>query len=137
GGRAAGLRRDGRHRCSDNTGGVQRGESLAVIGLGGVGCAAIAGATLAGATTIIGLDVDEQKLEAAKELGATHTLHTKGLSPQQVAEKVQELTGGFGADVVVDAVGIPQTYETAFYARDLAGRVVVVGVPHPDARLTD
>ena len=119
-----------------NTGGVQRGESLAVIGLGGVGCAAIAGATLAGATTIIGLDVDEQKLEAAKELGATHTLHTKGLSPQQVAEKVQELTGGFGADVVVDAVGIPQTYETAFYARDLAGRVVLVGVPHPDAELT-
>jgi S-(hydroxymethyl)mycothiol dehydrogenase len=101
-----------------------------------VGCAAIAGAKLAGATTIIGLDVDEKKLAAAEELGATHTVHTAGLSPQQVAEKVQELTGGFGADVVVDAVGIPQTYETAFYARDLAGRVVLVGVPRPGVEIT-
>src|SRR5699024_9263890 len=56
--------------------------------------------------------------------------------PEQVAEKVQELTGGFGADVVVDAVGIPQTYETAFYARDLAGRVVLVGVPRPGVEIT-
>ncbi|QCR53535.1 S-(hydroxymethyl)mycothiol dehydrogenase [Brachybacterium sp. SGAir0954] len=119
-----------------NTGQVQRGESVAVIGLGGVGCAAIAGAKLAGATTIIGLDVDEKKLAAASELGATHTLATQGLSPQEVAEKVQELTGGFGADVVIDAVGIPQTYETAFYARDLAGRVVLVGVPRPGVELT-
>src|SRR5699024_10650444 len=119
-----------------NTGAIQRGESVAVIGLGGVGVAAIAGAKLAGATTIIGLDIDEQKLAAASELGATHTAVTKDLSPQQVAEKVQELTGGFGADVVIDAVGIPQTYEAAFYARDLAGRVVLVGVPHPDAKLT-
>ncbi len=118
-----------------NTGEVQRGESVAVIGLGGVGCAAIAGAKLAGATTIIGLDLEEKKLEAARDLGATHTVCTKGLSPQEVAEKVQELTGGFGADVVVDAVGIPQTYETAFYARDLAGRVVLVGVPNPSAEL--
>ena len=118
-----------------NTGAIQHGESVAVIGLGGVGCAAVAGAELAGATTIIGIDVDEKKLAAAQELGATHTLMTEGLSPQQVAEQVQELTGGFGADVVIDAVGIPQTYETAFYARDLAGRVVLVGVPHPDAKL--
>ncbi|GAA4524089.1 S-(hydroxymethyl)mycothiol dehydrogenase [Brachybacterium paraconglomeratum] len=119
-----------------NTGAVQRGESLAVIGLGGVGCAALAGAELAGATTIIGLDVDEKKLAAAKDLGATHTVLTKGLSPEQIAEKVRELTGGFGADVVVDAVGIPQTYETAFYARDLAGRVVLVGVPRPGVEIT-
>ncbi|WP_158239487.1 MULTISPECIES: S-(hydroxymethyl)mycothiol dehydrogenase [unclassified Brachybacterium] len=119
-----------------NTGQIQRGESIAVIGLGGVGCAAIAGARMAGATTIIGLDLDEKKLAAAKELGATHTLSTKDLSPEQIAEKVRELTGGFGADVVVDAVGIPQTYETAFYARDLAGRVVLVGVPRPGVEVT-
>lgn len=119
-----------------NTGGIQRGESVAVIGLGGVGCAAIAGARIAGATTIIGLDLEGQKLEAAKELGATHTIDTKGLEPEQIAEKVRELTDGFGADVVIDAVGIPTTYETAFYARDLAGRVVLVGVPHPEAELT-
>lgn len=119
-----------------NTGAVQRGESVAVIGLGGVGCAAIAGAKLAGATTIIGLDVDGKKFAAAEELGATHTIDTKGLEPQQIAEKVQELTGGVGADVVIDAVGIPATYETAFYARDLAGRVVLVGVPRPGVELT-
>lgn len=119
-----------------NTGQIQRGESVAVIGLGGVGCAAIAGAKLAGATTIIGLDVDDKKLAAAEELGATHTINTKGLDPQQTAEKVQELTGGYGADVVIDAVGIPATYETAFYARDLAGRVVLVGVPRPDVEIT-
>ncbi|MDO5661709.1 MAG: S-(hydroxymethyl)mycothiol dehydrogenase [Brachybacterium sp.] len=119
-----------------NTGEVQRGESVAVIGCGGVGCAAIAGAALAGATTIIALDIDDQKLTAARELGATHTLNTKDLDRDQIVEKVQELTGGFGADVVIDAVGIPQTYETAFYARDLAGRVVLVGVPHPDAEIT-
>ena len=119
-----------------NTGAVQRGESVAVIGLGGVGSAAIAGAVLAGATTVIGLDISAEKLEAGRELGATHTIDTSELSRDEIVEKVQELTGGFGADVVIDAVGIPQTYETAFYARDLAGRVVLVGVPRPDMELT-
>ncbi|MCS6711108.1 S-(hydroxymethyl)mycothiol dehydrogenase [Brachybacterium sp. EF45031] len=119
-----------------NTAQVQRGESVAVIGLGGVGCAAIAGAKLAGATTIIGLDLEEAKLQAAEDLGATHTLSTKGLERDEIVAKVQELTDGFGADVVIDAVGLPATYETAFAARDLAGRVVLVGVPHPDAELT-
>ncbi|MCG7311333.1 S-(hydroxymethyl)mycothiol dehydrogenase [Brachybacterium sp. ACRRE] len=119
-----------------NTGDVQRGETVAVIGLGGVGSAAIAGAVLAGATTVIGLDIVEEKLQAASDLGATHTINTKDLDRDQIVERVQELTGGFGADVVIDAVGIPTTYETAFYARDLAGRVVLVGVPHPDAELT-
>lgn len=119
-----------------NTGAVQRGESVAVIGLGGVGSAAIAGAVLAGATTVIGLDIVEEKLQAAKDLGATHTINTAGLSRDEIVEKVQALTGGFGADVVIDAVGIPATYETAFYARDLAGRVVLVGVPRPGVELT-
>lgn len=119
-----------------NTGQVQRGESVAVIGLGGVGCAAVAGARLAGATTIIACDIDAQKLGAAEELGATHVLDTSGLDPEQVAEKIRELTGGFGADVVVDAVGIPQTYTAAFQARDLAGRLVLVGVPRPGVELT-
>ncbi|PWH05121.1 S-(hydroxymethyl)mycothiol dehydrogenase [Brachybacterium endophyticum] len=119
-----------------NTGEVRRGESVAVIGLGGVGSAAIAGAVLAGATTVIGLDIVEEKLQAGKDLGATHTINTKDLDRDQIVEKVQALTGGFGADVVIDAVGLPSTYETAFYARDLAGRVVLVGVPHPDAELS-
>ncbi|GAA1451187.1 S-(hydroxymethyl)mycothiol dehydrogenase [Nesterenkonia lacusekhoensis] len=114
-----------------NTGEVKRGESVAVIGAGGVGTAAIAGAKLAGATTIIAVDLDPRKLEKAEELGATHTVNSK---ETDAVEAIRELTGGFGADLVIDAVGIPATYKQAFYARDLAGRVVLVGVP--DASLT-
>jgi S-(hydroxymethyl)mycothiol dehydrogenase len=116
-----------------NTGEVTRGESIAVIGCGGVGDAAIAGAKVAGATTIIAVDMDPRKLEIAKGFGATHTVDA---STEDTVERVRELTGGFGADVVVDAVGLPQTYEQAFYARDLAGRVVLVGVPTPDKEVT-
>jgi S-(hydroxymethyl)mycothiol dehydrogenase len=115
-----------------NTGGVKRGDSVAVIGCGGVGVAAIAGAALAGATTIIAVDIDAKKLERAKELGATHTVDSSGTDP---VEQIRELTGGFGADVVIDAVGRPETYKQAFYARDLAGTVVLVGVPTPEMTL--
>lgn len=116
-----------------NTGGVGRGDSVAVIGCGGVGDAAIAGARLAGATTIIAIDRDAKKLEWATELGATHTIN--GSEVDDVVTAVQDLTDGNGADVVVDAVGRPETYETAFYARDLAGVVVLVGVPTPEMTL--
>lgn len=112
-----------------NTGGVRRGDSVAVIGCGGVGSAAVAGAALAGATTVIAVDLDERKLSAARGLGATHTVDA---GRQDVVEAVRELTGGHGADVVVDAVGRPETYRQAFYARDLAGTVVLVGVPTPE-----
>jgi S-(hydroxymethyl)mycothiol dehydrogenase len=115
-----------------NTGGVKRGDSVAVIGCGGVGVAAIAGAALAGATTIIAVDIDPQKLERAKELGATHTVDSSAGDP---VEEIRALTGGFGADVVIDAVGRPETYKQAFYARDLAGTVVLVGVPTPEVTL--
>ena len=115
-----------------NTGGVGRGDSVAVIGCGGVGNAAIAGARLAGATTIIGVDLDDRKLRWATELGATHVVNAAGGDP---VEAIRELTGGFGADVVIDAVGRPETYRQAFYARDLAGTVVLVGVPTPEMRL--
>ena len=116
-----------------NTGGVGRGDSVAVIGCGGVGNAAIAGAALAGATTIVAVDVDDRKLEVARSFGATHTVNGKD---EDVVERVRELTGGFGADVVIEAVGRPETYEQAFYARDLAGTVVLVGVPTPDQQVT-
>ncbi len=115
-----------------NTGGVTRGDSVAVIGCGGVGNAAVAGARLAGATEIIAVDLDDRKLEWAKGFGATHTVNA---GAQDVVEAVQELTGGFGADVVIEAVGRPETWKQAFYARDLAGTVVLVGVPTPDMRL--
>ena len=115
-----------------HTGGVTHGDSVAVIGCGGVGDAAIAGAHLAGATTIIGVDLDDRKLEWARRFGATHTVNARDTDP---VEAIRELTGGFGADVVIDAVGRPETYRQAFYARDLAGTVVLVGVPTPDMRL--
>lgn len=115
-----------------NTAEVKRGESVAVIGCGGVGTAAIAGAKLAGATTIIAVDIDDRKLQKAQELGATATVNSKKQDP---VEAIQGLTGGFGADVVIDAVGRPETYKQAFYARDLAGRVVLVGVPDPSFTL--
>ncbi|MCP3426227.1 S-(hydroxymethyl)mycothiol dehydrogenase [Rothia sp. AR01] len=111
-----------------NTGAVKRGESVAVIGCGGVGTAAIAGAALAGATTIIAVDIDDEKLETARGLGATDTVNSRGTD---AVEAIRELTGGFGADLVIDAVGIAATFEQAFRARDLAGRVVLVGVPEP------
>ncbi|MFB4318293.1 S-(hydroxymethyl)mycothiol dehydrogenase [Actinomadura sp. 21ATH] len=115
-----------------NTGNVGRGDSVAVIGCGGVGNAAVAGARLAGAAKIIAVDIDDRKLAWAKDLGATHTVNSSNLD---AVEAVRELTGGFGADVVIDAVGRPETYEQAFYARDLAGTVVLVGVPTPEMRL--
>ncbi|MGH3717931.1 MAG: S-(hydroxymethyl)mycothiol dehydrogenase [Pseudonocardiaceae bacterium] len=112
-----------------NTGGITRGDSVAVIGCGGVGDAAIAGARLAGATTIIGIDIDPGKLRIATDFGATHTVNAR---ESDVVEAVRTHTGGFGADVVIDAVGRPETWRQAFFARDLAGTVVLVGVPTPD-----
>jgi S-(hydroxymethyl)mycothiol dehydrogenase len=117
-----------------NTGGVTRGQSVAVIGCGGVGAAAVAGARLAGAGTIIGVDIDDRKLETASRMGATHTVNSTATDP---VAAIQELTGGFGADVVIDAVGRPETWRQAFYARDLAGTVVLVGVPTPDMKVPD
>ncbi|MFG1941965.1 S-(hydroxymethyl)mycothiol dehydrogenase [Nonomuraea sp. NPDC048826] len=115
-----------------NTGGVTRGDTVAVIGCGGVGDAAVLGASLAGAAKIIAVDVDDRKLEWARGFGATDTVNSRAGDP---VEAIRELTGGFGADVVIEAVGRPETYEQAFYARDLAGTVVLVGVPTPEMRI--
>ncbi|GGK19786.1 oxidoreductase [Pilimelia terevasa] len=116
-----------------HTGGVQRGDSVAVFGCGGVGDAAIAGAALVGATTIIGVDVDDRKLDWAREFGATHTVNSATTDP---VAAIRGLTGGHGVDVAIEAVGAPQVYEQAFYSRDLAGTVVLVGVPRPEMELT-
>ena len=115
-----------------NTGGVSRGDSVAVIGCGGVGNAEIAGAKLAGAHTIIGVDIDDRKLAWAKQFGATHTINSTQTDP---VEAIRALTGGNGVNVAIEAVGRPETYEQAFYARDHAGTVVLVGVPSPDMKI--
>jgi S-(hydroxymethyl)mycothiol dehydrogenase len=117
-----------------NTGNVSRGKSVAVIGCGGVGAAAIAGSALAGASTIIAVDIDDRKLEGARRLGATHTVNSTDDEP---VAAIQALTDGNGADVVIDAVGRPETWKQGFYARDLAGTVVLVGVPTPEMMLPD
>ncbi|MET3639353.1 S-(hydroxymethyl)mycothiol dehydrogenase [Prescottella equi] len=116
-----------------NTGNVTRGDSVAVIGCGGVGDAAVMGSRLAGANKIIAIDRDPKKLEWAVDLGATHTIDASKVD--DVVEAIQDLTDGFGTDVVIDAVGRPETWKQAFYARDLAGTVVLVGVPTPDMTL--
>ncbi len=115
-----------------NTGGVGPGDSVAVIGCGGVGDGAVLGAAAVGARRVIAVDKDPRKLEWAREFGATHTVNA---AETDTVEGIRAATGGVGADVVVEAVGSPNTYEQAFYARDLAGTVVLVGVPTPDMRL--
>jgi S-(hydroxymethyl)mycothiol dehydrogenase len=117
-----------------NTGNVGRGDTVAVIGCGGVGAAAVTGARLAGARTIIAVDIDDRKLEWAAGLGATDTVNSSQTDP---VEAITALTGGFGADVVIDAVGRPETWKQAFYARDLAGTLVLVGVPTPDMKVPE
>ena len=110
-----------------NTAPVRQGDTVAVIGCGGVGDAAIAGAVYAGARQVIAADLDDRKLQWARDFGATHVLHVG----TDVVRGLRELTGGFGPDVVIDAVGRPDTFRQAFDARDLAGTVVLVGVPNP------
>jgi S-(hydroxymethyl)mycothiol dehydrogenase len=111
---------------------VGPGDSVAVFGCGGVGCAAIAGARLAGAARIIAVDLDPGKLDLARQFGATDVVDA---SSQDVVAAVQGLTDGNGADVCIEAVGNPTVMEQAFYARDLAGTLVQVGVPTPDMRI--
>jgi S-(hydroxymethyl)mycothiol dehydrogenase len=94
-----------------------------------VGNAAIAGSRLAGASTIIAVDIDDRKLDWAKGFGATHTCNSATTDP---VEFIRDATGGFGADVCIEAVGNPAVYRQAFDARDLAGTVVLVGVPRPE-----
>ena len=115
-----------------NTAGASRGDSVAVFGCGGVGNAAIAGARLAGADKIIAIDVDDRKLELAKQFGATHTVNSKLQDP---VEFVREVTAGNGADICIEAIGRPEVYKQAFEARDLAGTLVLGGVPNPTMRL--
>jgi S-(hydroxymethyl)mycothiol dehydrogenase len=117
-----------------HTGNVGPGDSVAVFGCGGVGAGAIAGARLVGATTIIAVDIDDRKLEWARSLGATHVVNSSREDP---VEAVRAATNTFGADVAIEAVGRPEVLEQAFFARDLAGTVVQVGVPTPQMKFPD
>lgn len=117
-----------------HTGEISEGETIAVFGCGGVGMAAIAAARLRSATTIVAVDLDPRKLAMASAFGATHTVDAGAVD---AVEAVRKATGGFGADVCIEAVGNPTVLEQCFYARDLAGRVVQVGVPTPEMKMPD
>lgn len=112
--------------------GVKPGQSAAVIGAGGVGDSIIMGARLAGATIIIAVDVDPRKLEWAIEFGATHTVNPRDGDP---VAAIKAITGGHGVNASFEAVGKPETIETAIWCRDLAGTCVIVGVAGQEARL--
>jgi len=107
--------------------GVQPGSSALVIGCGGVGLNVVQCLALAGATTIVAVDLSESKLETAAAFGATHTL---GAGADVVAA-VQELSGGAGVDYAFEVISTAATIETAFAATRYGGTVVVVGVPSP------
>jgi S-(hydroxymethyl)mycothiol dehydrogenase len=110
--------------------GVRPGTSVAVFGCGGVGDSVIMGARLAGATTVIAVDIDPQKLEWAKGFGATHTVDA---SAGDSVAAVKELTGGFGVNYSFEAVGRPETTLQAILCRDLAGTCVIIGVAGPNS----
>jgi S-(hydroxymethyl)mycothiol dehydrogenase len=110
---------------------VTQGSSVAVFGCG-VGDSVIQGARIAGATTIIAVDIDPQKLEWAKGFGATHTVNASEVDP---VEEVKRLTNGHGVNFSFEAVGTPAVLKQALFSRDLAGTCVLIGVPGPGPRL--
>lgn len=113
-----------------NTARVEPGATVAVIGCGGVGIAAIQGARLSGASVIVGVDTVESKHDAARRFGATHACH-----PDQVGELSAQLTGGEGFDYAFEVVGIPQTIRAAWTAARRGGTVVVVGAGRADQQV--
>jgi alcohol dehydrogenase len=115
-----------------NTARVEPGTSVAVFGLGGVGLAAVMGAKLAGAHPIVAVDVLASKFDLARKLGATHTVDANKDDP---ASHVREVTGG-GAAYTFDATGVAKVLEQAFAATARGGVTVVIGLPHPDHRVT-
>ncbi|HVR85380.1 MAG TPA: zinc-binding dehydrogenase, partial [Planctomycetota bacterium] len=113
-----------------NSAQIRAGQTVAVIGTGGVGSNVIPLLGVFGASRIIALDVRRDKLEAARALGATDTVDARGPDP---VEQVRSLTGGRGVDVAIEAIGRPETVNQAFQMVADGGRVVVLGVAPMDA----
>jgi len=108
---------------------VRKGQTVAVVGAGGVGSNVIAMARLFGAATVIAVDVREDKLAAARALGATETVDSTKGDP---VARVMALTGGRGVDVALEVLGRPETVGQAFQMVADGGRVVVLGLAKPD-----
>lgn len=110
-------------------GGVKPGDTVAIVGAGPVGLAAIITAQLYGPGRIIAIDVDASRLERARQFGADVTVNNSSEDP---VEKVKEMTDGLGADVVMEAVGVPETFELCMQLVCPGGRVANIGVHgHP------
>lgn len=110
---------------------IPAGSSIAVTGTGAVGLSAIMGAAVAGATTIIAVDIIDSRLEFAKKLGATHTINSKNEDP---VARIMEITGD-GADYGVDTTAVPQVITSLFQATVFGAKIALVGVPKPGLTL--
>ena len=109
---------------------LREGQSVVVVGAGGVGSNVITMARLFGAKQVIAVDLRQDKLEAARAMGATDTIDARGADP---LAQLQALTSGRGADVAIEAIGRPETIGQAFNMVAEGGRVVVIGVAPADA----
>jgi len=102
---------------------VTPADTVAIIGCGGVGLGAVAGAAFRGAT-VIGIDVEDTKLATARKAGATHTINS---ASENLHTRLSEITGGHGPDVFIEAIGLPQTFRAAVEEVAFTGRVVYIG----------
>jgi S-(hydroxymethyl)glutathione dehydrogenase / alcohol dehydrogenase len=119
-----------------NTAGVRPGQTVAVVGCGGVGLNVVQGAAIAGASVIVALDVLDSKLQLARELGATHAVNTTGASrPGEVRSQIEQIVPG-GVDHSFEALGRPSTIELAVELIGKAGTAVLVGMAPPEARIS-
>ena len=119
--------------AATNTASIRKGDSVVVIGCGGVGLNVIQGAVHAGAERVIAVDMVDGKLATAKKFGATHTVNPTSGDP---LGQVMELTGGRGADVAFEVIGLGATIEQALQMTRRGGQAVIVGVPSFDTMLT-
>lgn len=111
-----------------NTGRLRAGQSVAVIGLGGVGMAALIGAVAAGGAEVIAVDTSAEKLHLARELGATRTFK----ADEAAVEQIRDATGG-GVDLAVETAGVIPALETAYQGTRRGGTTVTASLPHPSA----
>ena len=116
-----------------NTGGVRAGDDVAVIGLGGIGLAALQGARIAGARRLVAVDLVASKLDLARGFGATDVVDGSAGDP---VAAVRSLTGGEGVDVALEATGVPPVVAQAVAMLARGGTAVAIGVPPPESSVT-
>src|SRR5258708_23348731 len=116
-----------------NTAKIAKGDTVAVVGCGGVGLNVIQGARIKGAGEIIAIDMNETKLQMAKEFGATATVNAAQSNP---VSQVMDMTAERGADVAFEVIGLQQTIDQTITMVRRGGQAILVGVPKMDAMVT-